>query len=64
MIGKKRANYILELRKDYLSEVGFDVANEGYFKTIEELTDIGMKLKDCETFLKKNVGLLAGLEQK
>jgi hypothetical protein len=58
MIGKKRAEYILEVRKDV--EEGAD----GYFKSIEQLQDIGMKPKDCERFLKKNVLLLAGLESK
>ncbi len=59
MIGKKRAEYILEVRREF-EEGGSD----GYFKSIEQLEDIGMKPKDCERFLKKNVLLLAGLESK
>ena len=65
MIGKKRANYILQIREDYQKEAGSEEEeNEGYFKSIDDLQDIGMKIKDCQTFLKKNIGLLAGLEQK
>jgi hypothetical protein len=76
MIGPKRANYILQLREEYLEEsqqgegddesaaTGGTGAGKGYFQSIDQLEDIGMKLKDCHTFLKKNVTLLAGLEQK
>lgn len=72
MIGPKRAHYILELRQEYLEKMeslserhqSIDGKKDGYFQSIEQLQDIGMKLKDCHTFLKKNVTLLAGLEQK
>jgi hypothetical protein len=77
MIGPKRAKYILQLREEYLESLqegeedegsvsasAAGAGEKGYFQSIDQLQDIGMKFKDCHTFLKKNVTLLAGLDQK
>jgi hypothetical protein len=66
MIGPKRANYILQLRQEAAQDDAASRQEEhgAYFQSIDQLEDIGMKSKDCQTFLKKNLTLLAGLEQK
>mmetsp|Transcript_22087 Transcript_22087/g.32187 ORF Transcript_22087/g.32187 Transcript_22087/m.32187 type:complete len:272 (+) Transcript_22087:19-834(+) len=54
MIGPARAKYILEVRSEHESDAPF-------FTSLEQLEEIGMKPKQWQGFLKKNVLFLSGL---
>jgi hypothetical protein len=57
MIGKKRAEYILEMREEWEGTNSEDPC----FTSVEQLEEIGLKPKDCQQFLKRNAVFLIGL---
>lgn len=58
MIGKKRAEYILDMREEW---EGND-SETPCFTSINQLEEIGLKPKDCNQFLKRNAVFLLGLK--